>query len=90
MSVRSLERRITCLGAKKGRRGFQDWTDQELEDAVKLYLRTDRLSPDEEKQLQRYSARMPPLPQEIAALPKELVEQQVQELMERFGFGVKE
>ena len=84
MTAKTLERRLTRLQAKQ--RSFDSWTDEELNHAIALFSRApDQLTPEEERELQRYSAKMPPVPEEIAAMPEELLDQQIQELKESYG-----
>ena len=84
MTAKTLERRLARLQAKK--RSFDSWTDEELEDAIRLHCRpADELTPDEKKQLQRYLARLPPIPGEVAAMSEEMLHQRIRELSEGLG-----
>ena len=61
-------------------------SSEDLEDAIRLYSRAaDELTPDEKKQLERYSARMPPIPEEVAAMSEETLDQRIRELSEGLG-----
>ena len=89
MTTKTLERRLARLQAKQ--RSFDSWTDQELSHAIQLFSRAaDELTRDEERQRQSYAAKTPPIPEEIAAMPEEVMERQIQKLAESLGFGVKE
>ena len=85
---KTLERRLNRLLAKQ--RSFDFWSLEKLDRAIQLYLRApEGLTQGEEEELRRYTARMPPVPAEIAAMPAEVVDRQIEKLKENLGFGVK-